>query len=210
MRRNQSTNKKEILAGAVLMAGLSLASSGVLADAAKTSGLTNYLNECKYMPTVLGLMSPPVKNDTVCIDMPVGLDEPKIVFNLDAPLTDGQGRPIGLRHMYMVGTTLLARIKAGKLDSRYASVVGVMHGGGLDWALNPDEKTTKLFEEIFKLKNAGLDINLEACGVTMQSKGKMKENLYQSKNGMIHINQGAVGRIIDLERHGYAYFQETK
>jgi len=210
MHRNTINHKQATLAAAALMAGLSLVSSGVLADAAKTSGLTNYLSECKYMPTALALMNPPVKNETVCIDMPVGLDEPKVVFNLDAPLVDAQGGPIGLRHMYMVGTTLLARIKAGKLDARYASVVGVMHGGGLDWALNPDEKARKFIEEIFKLKNAGLDINLEVCGVTMQSKNKMKENLYQSKNGMIHINQGAVARIMDLQRHGYAYLQEVK
>jgi len=210
MRRNPFMNITATLAGAVLMAGISLASSGVFADARKTSGLTNYLSECKYMPTVLALMNPPVKNETVCIDMPVGLEDPKVVFNLDAPLVDAKGRPIGLRHMHMVGTALLARIKAGKIDARNTSVVGVMHGGGLDWALNPDDKTKGLIEEIFKLKNAGLDINLEVCGVTMQGKNKIRENLYQSKNGVIHINQGAVARIMDLQQHGYTYIQEVK
>jgi intracellular sulfur oxidation DsrE/DsrF family protein len=210
MRSHQSKSNKAALTGAALMTSLSLISASAIADPGKSSGLTNYLSECKYMPTVLALMNPSVKNETVCIDMPVGLDEPKVVFNLDTPLADANGRPTGLRHMHMVGTALLARIKAGKLDARYASVVGVMHGSGLDWALNPNDQTRGLIEEIYKLKNAGLDINLEVCGVTMQGKGKTRENLYQSKNGVIHINQGAVARIMDLERHGYAYMQAAK
>mgnify|MGYP000483432525 CR=1 FL=1 len=210
MHRNTIPSKKVTLSMAILMASLSFVTTGVLAKEEKSSGMTQYLNECKYLPTVLGLMNPPVKNETVCIDMPVRMDDPKIVFNLDAPLADASGRPIGLRHMYMVGTALLARIKAGTLDARDASVVGVMHGNALSWALNPDDKTRGFIEKIYKLKSAGLDINLEVCGVTMQGKGKIKENLYQSKNGVIHINQGAVVRIMDLQRHGYAYLQEVK
>jgi len=210
MRSNEIKNLKVTLSGAALMAGLSLVSTSVLAVETKTGVMTNYLNECKYMPTVLALMDPPVKNDSVCIDMPVRLDDAKLVFNLDAPLVDAKGRPIGLRHMYMVGTAMLARVKAGKLDAKNASLVGVMHGDGLDWALNPDEKTRGFIENIYKLKKAGLDINLEVCAVTMQNKGKKNKDLYQSENGTIRVNQGAVARIIDLERNGYAYIQEVK
>jgi len=210
MRRNTIHNKKVALAVAVLVAGLLPVSSSVLAKQEKSNPMTQYLSECKYLPTALDLVDPSSKNETVCIDMPVRLDEPKIVFNLDAPLVDANGLPIGLRHMVMVGSSMLARIQAGKLDPRDASIVGVMHGNALNWALNPDEKTRGFIEKIYKLKSAGLDINLEVCGVTMQGKGKIRENLYQSKNGMIHVNQGAVARIMDLQRHGYAYLQEVK
>lgn len=210
MHCNTMNCKKATLTAAALMGGLSLVSFSVLAKGDTSSNMTQYLSECKIMPTVLALMDPPVKNETVCIDMPVKMDDPKVVYNMDAALVDANGRPIGLRHMAMVGTAMLARIKAGKLDARNASVVGVLHGSALDWALNPDEKTRGFIEQIFKLKSAGLDINLEVCGVTMQGKGKIRENLYQSKNGMIRINQGAVVRIMDLQRHGYAYLQGSK
>lgn len=210
MRNKQISNKTLILSGVALLTGLAFGSTGAHADASKSSGLTSYLSECKFMPTVLALMNPPVKNESVCIDMPVGLDEPKIVYNLNAQVVDASGRPVALSNMYMLGTALLARIKAGKLDPRHASMVGVMHGGGLDWALNPDDNTKALIENIYKLKNAGLDINLEACGVAMQVKGKKNADLYQSQNGKIHVNQGGVGRIVDLQRHGYAYLQWSK
>jgi len=208
MYRRETNNKKANLAGVGLIASLLLVPSSLFADEVRSSGMTHYLSECKYMPTVLALANPPVKNNTVCIDMPSRLDDPKVVFNLDASLFDDKGRPIGLRHMQLVGTALLARVKVVKLDAKNASVVGVMHGGGLDWALDPNETPKHFIEEIYKLKNAGLDINLEVCGVTMQGKNKRNKDLYQSKNGLIHVNQGAVARIMDLQRHGYTYLQE--
>lgn len=42
----------------------------------------------------------------------------------------------------------------------------------------------------------------------MLGKGWSNADLYSSDNGFIHVNQGAIGRIIDLEQHKYAYIQE--
>jgi intracellular sulfur oxidation DsrE/DsrF family protein len=49
---------------------------------------------------------------------------------------------------------------------------------------------------------------LEVCGVTLAGKGLTSNDVYSSPNGRIYVNQGALGRIIDLEQQGYAYLQE--
>ena len=124
------------------------------------------------------------------------------------------GNPVGLRHMFMLGTALKARIQAGLLDPEDVSVIGVFHGSGSAWALKSNPDYAKNFiEKIFDLKNAGVNMSLEMCGVTMLGKGWTNDNLYISEKGkdygFIHVNQGAIGRIIDLEQHGYAYIQEN-
>ena len=167
-----------------------------------------YMDNCDTLPLVNKLVGGP-DNTSVCVDAPVSLKKAKVVFNLDKTVTDGGGRPIGLRHMWMLGTALKARINAGLVDPEDVSIIGVFHGGGSAWALNTNSDVVKDFiEKIFALKKQGVNISLEMCGVTMLGHGWTNDDLYSSDNGMIHVNQGAIGRIIDLEQHGYAYLQE--
>jgi intracellular sulfur oxidation DsrE/DsrF family protein len=172
--------------------------------------MNEYTPTCKYLPLVTQFIKG-VKNDTSCVDAPVALEKVKAVFNLGEQVNDDKGRPVGLRHMFMFGTALQKRIAAGKLDPKNVSVIGVMHGSGLDYALN--DTTTDVakgfIDKIFALNKAGVNINLEVCGVTLQGRGKTNEDLYDSNGtGIIHVDQGAVARIIDLEQRGYAYWQE--
>jgi hypothetical protein len=47
----------------------------------------------------------------------------------------------------------------------------------------------------------------------MLGKGWTNDDLYVSNKGkeygFIHVNQGAIGRIVDLQQHGFAYLQEN-
>ncbi len=204
-------NKKQQLLKAVFLVGAIMGSTTAFAQEDDHDHyVANYLDTCDTLPLVNTLIGGPV-NTSVCVDAPVALTKARVVFNLDTPVTDGTN-PIGLRHMWMLGTALKARINAGLLDPEKVSVIGIFHGTGSAWANknNPD-MAKKFIEKIFALKREGVNISLEMCGVTMLGKGWTNDDLYHSPddiNGVIHVNQGAIGRIIDLEQHGYAYIQE--
>ena len=200
-------NKKLQILKAVFLAGSMLGSAAVFADKDKDD-VAKYMSTCDTLPLVNTLIGGP-ENTSVCVDAPVALEKAKVVFNLDAPVTDGAGNPVGLRHMWMLGTALQARINAGLLDPKEVSIIGVVHGTAAAWVHKSNPEIVKSFiEKIFALKNAGVNINLEMCGVTMLGKGWTNADLYSSENGVIHVNQGAIGRLIDLEQHKYAYIQE--
>lgn len=174
--------------------------------------VVTYTERCETLPLVSTLVGGP-ENTSVCIDAPVALKKAKVVFNLDSTIVSG-GNPVGLLHMFRLGTALKARIEDGSLDPENVSVVGVLHGEGSPWALKSSPDYVKNFiEKIFDLSNQGVNISLEMCGVTMLGKGWTNENLYVSSRGkdygFIHVNQGAIGRIIDLEQRGFAYIQEN-
>ena len=55
-----------------------------------------------------------------------------------------------------------------------------------------------------------MNIQLEICGVTMHANHWKNTNLDTSNNGKIYVNQGAVGRLVDLEQNDYGYYQPGK
>jgi intracellular sulfur oxidation DsrE/DsrF family protein len=210
-------NKKQQVLKAVFLASVILGSTTAIAHNDNyrdrdDNNVANYLDSCDTLPLVNTLIGGPV-NTTVCVDAPVALKKAKVVFNLDSTILSGDN-PVGLRHMWMLGNALKARIQAGLLDPEKVSIIGVFHGSGSAWALKSSPDNVKGFiEKIFTLNNEGVNISLEMCGVTMLGKGWTNDNLYVSEKGkgygFIHVNQGAIGRIIDLEQHGYAYIQEN-
>ncbi len=207
MKLESIKNKKHNLLNAALLAGAFLGASSAFADG-DDARVTGYMASCDTLPLVNTLIGGPV-NTSVCVDAPVALKKVKTVFNLDAQVVDGAGNPVGLRHMWMLGTALKARIDAGLLDPEAVSIIGIFHGTAISWAQNSNDPKVKGFiEKIFALKKQGVNLNLEVCGVTMLGKGLSNADLYASDNGVIHVNQGAIGRLIDLEQHGYAYIQE--
>jgi len=207
-----SVQKKNAAVKAIVLASVMLTSVNAFADEdSDRAAMDNYLVDCKNLPLVDTLISG-VPNTDVCVDAPVGLTKAKVVFDMTTDTLDAKGRHTGLRHMWMLGLALQARINAGLLDADKVSVIGIMHGSGLNLAINDLSSpiTKGLIEKIFDLKAAGININLEVCGVTMHGKGFTNADLYAGKNGgQIHVNQGAIGRIIDLEQHRYALVKES-
>jgi intracellular sulfur oxidation DsrE/DsrF family protein len=201
----------------LFLASMILSSTAVMAEDGSHGGddnnfIATYSENCDTLPLVSSLIGGP-ENTSVCVDAPVALKKAKAVFVLDSPIVSG-GKPVGLRHMFMFGTALKARIQAGVLDPKDVSIVGVFYGSASAWALKSNPDYAKDFiEKIFDLSNQGVNISLEICGVTMLGKGWTNDDLYVSNKGkeygFIHVNQGAIGRIVDLQQHGFAYLQEN-
>lgn len=183
---------------------------------------------CKYLPLANNPIISGTPNTTICVDVPVSLSKNHVAFSIDSlATTDGTaaGVPVALRHMWMLGKAMQARVNAGKIDPANIQIIGVVHGTALPWVLNDDwwKKQTdddgnQLYpngnpykdwiEKLYALNNAGIHIQLEACGVTLAGKGLTSNDVYASSAGRVYVNQGALGRIIDLEQQGYAYLQE--
>jgi len=217
-------NKGQYLLKAVALTGAILGSTSALAD-------------CKTPPLVPNIIAKldgstdPAKttNTTICVDVPVQLMDEQALFNIDSlATTDGTpaGAPVALRHMWMLGIANIARAKAfADVDLSNFHIKGVIHGSAVTWALNDawwqrqvDEDGNQLYpdgnpykdwiEKIFALQDKGLDIQLEVCGVTLMGKGLHHTATDDDVYLGIHVNQGAIGRIIDLQQNGYTYIQE--
>ena len=187
-----------------------------------------------------------------CIDVPVNMKKVKVLFNLDnaviqnKPIKDAGGNviieknPVGLRHMALLGKVMQYRISQGLIEPSNIEIVGIFHGPAMSQERWPFKLGTpggsmpdyvKVWvDRIFALKNAGINIQLEVCGVTLkgmqttmknvfdapaQAWSKMDERAIYSNtaadagpDGRILVNQGAVGRIIELQMNGFAYLQE--
>ena len=137
---------------------------------------------------------------------------------MDTLAVDGKGNANGLKHMMMMGNVMKAQIKKGLIKPENVSIIGIMHGSALKWATkSAPAQQKKLINAIFKLKKAGVNIQLETCAVTMNGAGLTKKDLYTYNAegkpdpkalGRIYVNQGAFGRELYLQNHGYAYAEE--
>lgn len=161
-----------------------------------------------------------------------------VVFSLDSRATkDGtdMGTPNGLRHLVMMGRAMQFRAKHGLLDPANVQMIGIIHGTALNWALSdawwqaqvdddgnqlyPDGNPYKdLIDSLFDM-NAGVNtapdgtqpaigIQLETCAVTLYGAGLTADDVYSDAKGRIYVNQGAIGRIVDLQQRGYALMME--
>ena len=239
-------NNNKMLVKVVLLSGLILGSGGAFAGKDLVPGV---IDPCEQLWLVNDPYNPyedpnsdtrPADGKTVageCIDIPVNLDEVKVLFNLDAPVLNSadNNSPVGLKHMYMLGTVMQHRIRSGEMAADDVAIVGIMHGAAMraKWAFkNIPEGNNPVagwIEKIFSLKNGTncqpgmscpkINIQLEACGVTlkgMQLKGVKLGNglpidekaMYSSANGKVYLNQGAIGRMIELQQHDFVYLQE--
>ena len=234
--------KNKIFIKAVILTGLILGSTAAFAGNGLVSGATD---PCEQLWLVNdpgnAYLDPNAGGE--CIDVPVNLKKVNVLFNLDNAITktspvaikDEAGNiigktmvtsPVGLRHMALLGKVMQYRISQGLIDPANISIVGIFHGdamSGEKWPFKngmPDH-VKKWVDTIFKLKKAGINIQLEVCGVTLKGmQKKMKEfnnpmwammderAIYSNEDGRILVNQGAVGRIIELQTARFAYLQE--
>ena len=185
------------------------------------AAITDVVDECQYPALVTNLVMPAkfgAKNTTICVDIPVRLKKTKIAFDLDTKSYDGKGNAIGLKHMVMLGAIIKHRIHVGLIKPEDVSIIGVLHGAATPWALKKaSAKQHQWINKIFNLNKAGVNIQLEACGVTMASHGWTKKDLFtydangkpdETAAGRIYVNQGAIGRQIILQQKGYTYIHE--
>lgn len=204
-----------------LLKGIFLSSILGISNFAYAGKLVDVLNECQYQRLVTNMVDPGKfgsKNTTICVDVPVDFNHAKMVFDLDTESYDSKGNAIGLKHIVMIGTMIRHKIKRGLIKPNDVSIVGVLHGAALPWALKTaSERQHKWMDRIFNLNNAGVNIQLEVCGVTLDSHGWTKKDLYSYEDngepdlaaaGRIYVNRGSLGREIVLQQRGYTYIHE--
>lgn len=203
----------------------------LFAAIAMSSSMTLAAPGCKYSTLVANIIEAqktgakkPTKNTSVCVDVPLKTKSAKVVFNIDTQITTNgkpDGTPVGPRHMFLYGTAILARMHKLHLNKKHFSIIGVFHGSAITWVLSDEwwkkqtgkdgkqlypngNPNSEWLKKLFALKKKGLNLQIEACGVTMYGKHLTNADLYPD----VLVNQGAIGRIIDLQKHGYSYYQE--
>lgn len=213
-------NTKYLL-GVLILLGGTYGSTSALAEHKNNAKNNEILDQCRYLPLATNLVNPKKfgdKNTSVCVDIPVNVKTAKIIYNMDTKAVDGNGNSNGLKHMMMMGNVMKAQIKKGLIKPENVSIIGIMHGSAVIWATkSAPEQQKKLMNAIFQLKKAGVNIQLETCAVSMNGAGLTKKDLYTydaegkpdpKALGRIYVNQGAFGRELYLQNHGYAYVEE--
>jgi len=198
---------KTIFLNAVLVAGLALGSTNVFADGpvpgTYDDGVCHYDNVVLNLAPFSNVFG--TENTSVCIDVPVALKKVQVVFNIDNAGVDGNGQSNGLKHIRMLATAIKDRIAKGLVNPSDVSIVGIIHGSALPWALGANPVQNGLMNAIAGLKADGVNIQLEVCGVTLMGAHKTAADVYPG----ILVNQGAIGRLIDLEQQKYVYIHEV-
>ena len=213
----KGTQLKRFLGVFVLLGALCGSGTAFGAD----SGGNAVLDQCQYLPLATNLTAPAkfgAKNTSVCVDIPVEVQKAKMVFNMDTDTVDGKGNSNGLKHMVMMGNVMKDQIRRGLMKPEDVSIIGILHGSALPWATKSvPAQQKKLIDAIFKLKQEGVNLQLEVCAAAMNGAGLTKKDLYtydaegrpEPKFGSrIYVNQGAFARELYLENQGYAYFEE--
>lgn len=216
-----ATRTPAVLFGALFFIGTLSGSTAALAAHGKGALHDGVLAKCRYLPLATNFAMPQrfgAKNTSVCVDIPVEVKKAKIVFNMDTDSVDGKGNSNGLKHMLMMGKVMQDEIKRGVIKPKDVSIIGIMHGSGLKWATKAGSGPQRRFiKAIFKLKREGVNLQLEACAAAMNGAGLTKKDLYTydaegrpdpKAGGRIYVNQGAFGRELYLQNHGYAYVEE--
>ena len=135
------------------------------------------------------------------IDIPVVLENPKVVFNLDHLAFEGD-QPTGLQFLKV----MTERFKEQGTD---ATIVAIFHGAAGYMALD-DEAYNRVRKwsggnpykaEIEALMAAG--VAFEECGQTMRDMGWVNAELIPG----VKVNAGANFRIVELVQEGYVQIQ---
>ncbi len=216
--KNTFLFKSVVLIGALVSSGVTFADQGVIAECKKLTLVTNVI--AGWDPILE--TSTPTTNETVCVDVPAQAPGSHVVFNLDTNATTNgtnSGNPVGLRHMWMLGRAQQYKKQLNPgWDATTFQIIGIMHGEAATWALSNQwwidhvpgatgNPYAKWLDNLMAINNGSdgpaIPIQLEICGVTMSGKGWTNADLYPG----IHVNQGAIGRLLNLEAQGYAYIQ---
>ena len=180
--------------------------------------------------------SPKVVRDTNGDIVRVDENDNIVIYPNGKPKTEMVTEPVGLRHMALLGKVMQYRIAEKGLDPNDIAIVGIFHGEAMSvkkWPFksNTDPKVTFWINKILDLQAGGMNIQLEVCGVTLKGMQKsMRErefpfpgawkgmderaiygydvNVNNGGDRRILVNQGAIARIIDLQKDDFAYIQE--
>ncbi len=150
---------------------------------------------------LLDTAAPVAQERPIRIDIPVKLEQPKVLFNMDHLAFQGD-YPVGMKYMHL----FVQRLKE---TGTRGHVVAVFHGAAAYMTLN--DKAYDAHRKVstgnpFKKLVADLiaeGVDIEECAVSMRGNGWTNEDLLPG----VKVNSGAVGRIVQLVQQGYAQVQ---
>lgn len=141
------------------------------------------------------------EENKITIDVPVKLQEAKVVFNLDHVAMNGD-MPIGMKYMELLD-------KKMKMDKTPGKIIGVFHGPAAYMTLNDESynayrkvTTGNPYKKVIENLVAS-GVQIEECAVSMKGNGWTNKDLLP----VVKVNSGAVGRIIQLTQEGYVQIQ---
>jgi hypothetical protein len=228
-------NKTHYILKAVFLTGALLGTTAAFADP-NCNGGAKLMTLASNVTEGLEAGTPPTANTTVCVDTPANLMSNHMVFNIDTPATSNgteSGTPVALKHMYLMAAANIARVKGWNLhhpDGPYLSlsdfsIIGIIHGSALKWALNdawwqaqvdvagrqlyPDGNPNRQwFDKLAALQAKGMDVHLEVCAVSLRGAGLSNTVVHTDVDPNVLVTQGAFGRMSSLAQQGYAIVQE--
>ena len=154
-----------------------------------------------FMIAAAPLSSTELRRNSLHIDVPVVLQEAKVVFNIDRPAFSGD-EPTGLKFLRV----MTERFRAEQTNAR---IVAIFHGEAgymlLDDAaynrVRRWQRGNPFKEQIATLQRAGVEV--EECGQTMEDNNWGNAELLPG----IKVNSGANFRIVQLTREGFVQLQ---
>lgn len=139
--------------------------------------------------------------DDLTVDVPVKLDEAKVVFNMNHYVMRGD-MPLGLRYMKDFAADL-------KESGTKAQIIAIFYSQAGHFTLNDATynktrgvTTGNPYKEIIaELLKAG--VQLEECGGTMRNNNWTNSNLLPG----IKVNTSSLHRLVQLEQQGFVQIQ---
>lgn len=153
------------------------------------------------MPTYAGDAQANNPPEELTVDIPIKLDEAKVVFNMNHYVMRGD-MPLGLRYMRDFAAEL-------KESGTKAQIVAIFYSQAGHFTLNDATynktrgvTTGNPYKEIIaELLKAG--VQLEECGGTMRNNNWTNSNLLPG----IKVNTSSLHRLIQLEQQGFVQIQ---
>ncbi|MGB4414537.1 MAG: DsrE family protein [Paludibacter sp.] len=137
----------------------------------------------------------------IIVEIPVALEKADVVFNMDHLAFSGDF-PVGINYMHLLANRL-------KEMGIKGNIIGIFHGDAAYMTLNDNAYNTYRHVStgnpvkglIAELMKQG--VKIEECSVSMKNHQWGNEDLLPG----VKVNNGAVGRLIQLVQDGYVQIQ---
>ncbi len=137
----------------------------------------------------------------IVVGIPVALEKADVVFNMDHLAFSGDF-PVGIKYMHLLANRL-------KEMGIKGNIIGIFQGDAAYMTLN--DNAYNMYRHVstgnpVKVLNAELmkqDVQLEVCSVSLKNHQWGNEDLLPGGQ----VNNGAVGRLIQLVQDGYVQIQ---
>lgn len=137
----------------------------------------------------------------VRVDIPVTLENAKVVFNMSHPAFQGD-HPVGLKYMSSMATRLRDAGVKGQIVAVFHGDVGYMTLSDRAYNASRNVSTGNPYKQMLAELVAD-GVQIEECAATMRNHGWTNDDLLPN----VKVNAGAIGRIVQLVQQGYVQIE---